>query len=554
MQMKSVYDWNKYGLIALLLVLNAAFFALMAWVLPIRFEENDDVMMCLIANGLYSGSPDAHLVYINALYGQVLAWLYTWTRAVEWYTLSFAVLHVISMTVIDYTILRTRHNGYVKLIWLTFLYIMWVRIILSFQFTTTAGLVCLAGVLLLQREGWRNLLAGCGLVFVASLIRFHSAALVALLMMPVMVYQWKFNWRKYVPMVVLLALVVGARWANSQYYKAEDWQYYKQYNALRAKLNDNPNARSERVYDNLPNGVVRQDYDLLLRFTPDPEVMNLETLQAISRNVKEMPLSQKVLNVERLDKYAWIIVTLLLLMVLVDMSRPEKKMHFLMAGYALFVLGLLVLVSLDGFVKNRVFLCFVVPVVMAFYRLLPEVIGRKRLITMSGLMTVLCVLYVLQTAAVRNDDYYRRNVIWRAFQQPLVQTLPPDSRLATVGTWFGMQYMNPFQIKQLNTRKFALGWFTYIPFNKEICESFVDLMQDNMYIFVPADFQEATSMLNSVRQQIAFHYGIPSHIELYRRNGAYAIVRLRRTEDWAAMEDIYVPSVIEAEKKRRRNR
>ncbi|MBR6017456.1 MAG: hypothetical protein IK073_02410 [Paludibacteraceae bacterium] len=552
--MKSVYDWNKYGLIALLLVLNAAFFALMAWVLPIRFEENDDVMMCLIANGLYSGSPDAHLVYINALYGQVLAWLYTWTRAVEWYTLSFAVLHVISMTVIDYTILRTRHNGYVKLIWLTFLYIMWVRIILSFQFTTTAGLVCLAGVLLLQREGWRNLLAGCGLVFVASLIRFHSAALVALLMMPVMVYQWKFNWRKYVPMVVLLALVVGARWANSQYYKAEDWQYYKQYNALRAKLNDNPNARSERVYDNLPNGVVRQDYDLLLRFTPDPEVMNLETLQAISRNVKEMPLSQKVLNVERLDKYAWIIVTLLLLMVLVDMSRPEKKMHFLMAGYALFVLGLLVLVSLDGFVKNRVFLCFVVPVVMAFYRLLPEVIGRKRLITMSGLMTVLCVLYVLQTAAVRNDDYYRRNVIWRAFQQPLVQTLPPDSRLATVGTWFGMQYMNPFQIKQLNTRKFALGWFTYIPFNKEICESFVDLMQDNMYIFVPADFQEATSMLNSVRQQIAFHYGIPSHIELYRRNGAYAIVRLRRTEDWAAMEDIYVPSVIEAEKKRRRNR
>ncbi len=60
--MKSIYEWNKYGLIALLLVVNAAFFALMAWVMPIRFEENDDVMMCMIANGLYSGSPDAHLV------------------------------------------------------------------------------------------------------------------------------------------------------------------------------------------------------------------------------------------------------------------------------------------------------------------------------------------------------------------------------------------------------------------------------------------------------------------------------------------------------------
>ncbi len=540
--MKSIYEWNKYGLIALLLVVNAAFFALMAWVMPIRFEENDDVMMCMIANGLYSGSPDAHLVYINALYGQVLAWLYGWTRAVEWYTLSFAVLHVISMSIIDYTVLRTRHSAWVKTIWLTFLYVMWARIIISFQFTTTAGLVCLAGMLLLQREGWRNLLTGCGLVFIASLIRFHSAALVALLMAPVILYQWRLQWRKYVPMLVLLAMVVGARWANGLFYKAEEWQYYKQYNVIRAKLNDNPNARKDQVYDNLPNGVTGQDYDLLLRFIPDPEVMTLEKLQAINAFVEDVPMQQKLLNVERLTKYAWIIATLLLLMVLVDMSEPSKKMHVLMAGYALFVLALLVLVSLDGFVKNRVFLCFVVPVVMAFYRLLPEVVGRKRLITMSLLMTILCTLYVFQIATVRNDDYYRRTVLWKAFQQPLVKTLPEDSHLATVGTWFGMQYMNPFEIKEFNTRKLAMGWLTYIPFNKEICESFVDLLQDKMYIFVPANYEDVESTLNRVRQQIAFHYGIPTHVELYRRNGAYAIVQLRRTENWAAMEDIYIPN------------
>ena len=74
--MKSIYEWNKYGLIALLLVVNAAFFALMAWVMPIRFEENDDVMMCMIANGTYSGAPDAHLVFINVLYGWVLTLFY----------------------------------------------------------------------------------------------------------------------------------------------------------------------------------------------------------------------------------------------------------------------------------------------------------------------------------------------------------------------------------------------------------------------------------------------------------------------------------------------
>ena len=59
----------------ILLAVNIAYFALMATILPMQFEENDDVMMTMIANGTYSGTPDYHLVYINVLYGRVLAWL-----------------------------------------------------------------------------------------------------------------------------------------------------------------------------------------------------------------------------------------------------------------------------------------------------------------------------------------------------------------------------------------------------------------------------------------------------------------------------------------------
>ena len=81
------------GLKYIVLAANILFFALMAWLLPMGFEENDDVMMCMIANGAYSGTPDYHLVYINVLYGMVLAGLYSLTTAIEWYTLAFAVLH-----------------------------------------------------------------------------------------------------------------------------------------------------------------------------------------------------------------------------------------------------------------------------------------------------------------------------------------------------------------------------------------------------------------------------------------------------------------------------
>ena len=56
------------GLKYIVLAANVVFFALAAWLLPMGYEENDDVMMAMIANGTYSGAPDFHLVYINVLY------------------------------------------------------------------------------------------------------------------------------------------------------------------------------------------------------------------------------------------------------------------------------------------------------------------------------------------------------------------------------------------------------------------------------------------------------------------------------------------------------
>ena len=35
----------------------------------VRFEENDDVVMALIASGKYTGRVDPHLVFSNVLYG-----------------------------------------------------------------------------------------------------------------------------------------------------------------------------------------------------------------------------------------------------------------------------------------------------------------------------------------------------------------------------------------------------------------------------------------------------------------------------------------------------
>ena len=88
------------------LLFNAAVFALMAWLLPMHYEDNDDVYMCMIANGGLSGTPDGHLVYINALYGWIIAGLYRVTRIIEWYSLAFCVLHVFSISSIVLLVIK----------------------------------------------------------------------------------------------------------------------------------------------------------------------------------------------------------------------------------------------------------------------------------------------------------------------------------------------------------------------------------------------------------------------------------------------------------------
>ena len=186
------------GLKYIVLAFNIVYFTVLALALPLTFEENDDVMMAMIANGSYSGTPDCHLVYINVIYGWVLTLLYGLTRAIEWYTLSFAVLHILSMSVLSYCVLTTpNRSNWERVLWLLILYVLWARIIIALQFTTTAGLTCLAGCALLLRESKKARWTGVLFVIVAALIRFMAAGLVGILMAPIIVYTYRLEWRKY---------------------------------------------------------------------------------------------------------------------------------------------------------------------------------------------------------------------------------------------------------------------------------------------------------------------------------------------------------------------
>ena len=197
------------------LLFNTVFFAMMAWLLPMHYEENDDIVMCMIANGGLSGTPDGHLVFINALYGWIIAGLYRLTKIVEWYSLAFCILHILSMSVVIFIIIKDcKIRPLYKFLFVVFLYVFWIHIIIYFQFTTTAGLLCFSGCLALIQPSKKWRIIGVCAVFVASLIRFHVAGLVGLLCAPLLIMRLVQDKRfAYWTMTVVFWGVLG-HWAD----------------------------------------------------------------------------------------------------------------------------------------------------------------------------------------------------------------------------------------------------------------------------------------------------------------------------------------------------
>ena len=511
----------------IVLGLNIAYFAMMAWLLPMGFEENDDIMMAMIANGTYSGTPDFHLVYINVIYGAVLAALYSLTTAVEWYTVSFAVLHILSMSAIAYCILTTPNRAqWEKVIWLVVLYILWARIIIALQFTTTAGLVCLAGCVLLLRGSWQARWSGVALVVIAALIRFYAAGLVGVLMAPIILYTYRFEWRRYIPLAAMLALVVTCRVANHAVYDYDsEWRNYRQYNQLRARLNDNPNAY-KMTSGQLPAGVDAMDYQLLLRFIPDAEQINLPVMRQLSVMVGKVPFGQRWHNLQRLEKYGVEMCILTALFVLMLLTTGNKSKYLFLIFYALFVAVLVVQVSLDGFLKNRVFLCMLLPLLVTDFMLLPDTTGRKRRWGIGLAMAVLSGWYAYQIYEERIVAEHNRYV-WNQLQVPVLDYMPEGAYVTTIGTSMMVEAMNPWHVWPYNYRKYILGWMTFSPLNKEIGHSYRALLRDEVYVFTDVNYVQERTALQRVCEQIDKHYAIPTEIHWRSRNGKYALVKVK---------------------------
>ena len=297
------------------LSLNIIFFILFNVFFYCQYHTVDDVFMEMIACGAF-GSPDAHLIYINAILGFVLKCLYSLVQNIPWYTLMQIAMSILSFSVILYVFFNREQKGSTILALLAILaisYEAYVRV----QFTKTAAFLTVAGYVLISfsvlRAKDRRWLWGTILLVNGYMMRpgmFFACSAVCLgFLMPIVLKAFKKNRsekelkdmkRLFAAGLCSLLLVGASFFIDRLCYSSDEWKYYKHYNEYITQLEDInfPDYSSyEDEYKKLD--ISYEDYLLYSAMDQnDPELFGIDKME----KVKELQ-PHKTMNIDEFIEF-----------------------------------------------------------------------------------------------------------------------------------------------------------------------------------------------------------------------------------------------------------
>ncbi len=468
-----------FGIVLLIHILG---FIFLSWVLPIRYEENDDVMMCMIANGVYGGEPNCHLVFINAIIGYLLKTLYTISHGIEWYTLLLAIIQIISITTIAFKIITTeKFNKWLRICCCVILYLFWIRIIATFQFTTTSGISAFAGsILLLNGKKWDYLYAFL-FIFISALIRIEVTCMMLLLFSPLF-FQMIIDQRNHIATFTVLALLVLlCPLIDHSFYSTPEWKQFKEYNFFRGKINDNPNFF--RAKNKLPEGIsYDEDYHMFLWGIGDGKVFSMDKVRDIYNTLHHPSFIVRLKHFKNIvvsRNYFVPVLIILFLALLVTIYTKSSYRWYVLATTGIF-LGVFVLISMNAYLKDRVFLCMLLPISYALILSLSNVYDKlfdKLKWCVLGCILIIGSFY--DVSAICKNNETALSIEQRAEQCNLLQ----HTNDYVYDFDCGIVMEDVWHIKDFPAHPVVLGWLTYIPLSKDILLGYDDFVNNDIVIF-----------------------------------------------------------------------
>lgn len=472
---------------SLLLIVNIMFFILCSYILPLRFEENDDIVMLLFASGKYTGTPEPYLVFINYIYGLFLSFLYTLTGKIEWYTILFAIIHVFSLTVIVWCITKKDIKSIYKVLFVIIFYVIEIRIILLFQFTTTAAIGSLAGVALIINEKHYQKIFGIIFLIISSLIRIEACFLVLLVVSPVFIPLFFKNKRIIfnktgVYLFISVTSMLFCKYIDYRIVNKDvDWSYYNEYNKLRGQINDNPNADS--IIDNLPLGISKTDYQLVLNFLSDSKIIDLTKISLINDSIKKVGFTQKIKNIyPSLRAYTLVLFLIIIIWFFIFFGTVERQNKIMQILSLLIFVFSLCYISFEGSLKYRIFITALLPFIFVMIVTFEKRDYKMFKVVICFTVISFIILFSYRTFKICNLRN-KLEITEFAEQKNLLDNYLKynNNSVLLYESDFSIEFYPAFNVSRLFNSKQIIfsGWSTSIPFDKKKYDSHLDLVNKN---------------------------------------------------------------------------
>jgi hypothetical protein len=492
----------------------------------IRYEENDDIAMLLISSGNYNSALDNHLVFINFIFGSFLNFLYSIQPKIEWYSISFLSLNLIAISMLVKVVLNLNQRIFFKIGLLIFLISIFLQLTFLLQFTRTSSILALAGLSFIYNSNSK--LIGVFVFLIGSLIRFHAAILIVVLFLPMFFFSSEikrdcFRSKKIQLFLTAIILAVLCKIGDNAYYNSNpDWKNFLEFNSIRGLINDNPNVSMDKC-ESLRD-ILGEDIVLLFNAHANPQTIRYNEINLVYSAINEASFSGKIRNAWNMIHSYWYQFLILFLMgVLFFVQNRDDGKKSLITIFIFFAVSCYI--AMHGTLKLRVFesaFCAIV-LILAF-------INNKRglVLIFGSVFLLVCflssILFVNTYKVERSTAFHIEK--FSEETKLINEYLNKENVIIPYGNSYKIEYMNPFKISsQFPTHKiFFSGWFTGIPHNKGVFDSF-KLYINNYSLLTDKNRSESATQLISA--SILNQYGIKVTPEVAMKNGNLVIIKFR---------------------------
>ena len=192
----------KKSPLGLSFVINICIFVGLMFMFKPCYETSDDMYMNEFANGIF-GQPENHLVFINYIMGSIIQGLYKLLPVVNWYAFIQYISMFISFVVITHVFIQHKGMQFGGLLATLVITVFGYQGYIRPQFSKTAGVLVLAGALLIfyafksEAQIWKKVLIGVMLMLTGGLFRDSVFWLCLLMAFPIGVVEFLRDFLKY---------------------------------------------------------------------------------------------------------------------------------------------------------------------------------------------------------------------------------------------------------------------------------------------------------------------------------------------------------------------